>query len=75
MSITSKRPLSPGDVLLACSDGLWSGLTDDDMAQIGAPGNNNLAKNLKDLSLQALSVNAPYSDNTTGTALRWLGTD
>ena len=75
MSITSKRPLSPGDVLLACSDGLWSGLADDDMAKIGAPGNNNLAQNLKDLSLKALSVNAPYSDNTTGTALRWLGTD
>jgi serine/threonine protein phosphatase PrpC len=75
MSITGKRPLSPGDVLLACSDGLWSGLSDDDMAQIGAPGDNNLAQNLKDLSLQALSVNAPYSDNTTGTALRWHGID
>ena len=75
MSITGKRPLSSGDVLLACSDGLWSGLSDDDMAQIGAPGDNNLAQNLKDLSLQALSVNAPYSDNTTGTALRWNGTE
>ena len=75
MSITGKRPLSPGDVLLACSDGLWSGLSDDDMAQIGAPGDNNLAQNLKDLSLKALSVNAPYSDNTTGTALRWNGTE
>jgi serine/threonine protein phosphatase PrpC len=75
MSITGKRPLSPGDVLLACSDGLWSGLSDDDMAQIGAPGDNNLAQNLKELSLQALNVNAPYSDNTTGTALRWHGND
>jgi serine/threonine protein phosphatase PrpC len=75
MSITDRRPLSPGDVLLACSDGLWSGLSDDDMAQIGAPGDNNLAQNLKNLSLQALSVNAPYSDNTTGTALRWRGND
>ena len=28
---------------------------------------------IKDLSLKALSVNAPYSDNTTGTAIRWLG--
>ena len=62
-------------MLLACSDGLWSGLSDDDVAQIGAPGDNNLAQNLKDLSLKALSVNAPYSDNTTGTALRWNGTE
>jgi serine/threonine protein phosphatase PrpC len=73
MSITNKQPLRPGDVLLACSDGLWSGLGDDDMAQIAAPGDNNLAQNLKDLSIQALTANAPYSDNTTGTALRWSG--
>jgi len=73
MSITGKRPLSPGDVLLACSDGMWSGLSDDDVAQIAVPGDDNLARNLKQLSLKALSVNAPYSDNTTGTALRWAG--
>jgi hypothetical protein len=23
--------------------------------------------------MKALNVNSPYSDNTTGTALRWLG--
>lgn len=74
MSITAKHDLLPGDVLLACSDGLWSGLADEDMAQIGAPGENNLAQNLKSLSIQALTANAPYSDNTTGTALRWMGT-
>jgi serine/threonine protein phosphatase PrpC len=73
MSITARKALLPGDVLLACSDGLWSGLTDEDMAQIGQPGENNLPDNLKALSMKALSANAPYSDNTTGTALRWLG--
>jgi len=73
MSITPQKSLQYGDVLLACSDGLWSGLTDDDMAKIGAPGDSNLVENLKMLSLKALGVNAPYSDNTTGTALRWLG--
>jgi PPM family protein phosphatase len=74
MSITSQKALEHGDVLLACSDGLWSGLSDNDMAQIGLSGVNNLVDNLKDLSMKALEVNAPYSDNTTGTALRWLGT-
>jgi len=73
MSITGKMTLLQGDVLLACSDGLWSGLADADMAQIALPGDNNLADNLKQLSMLALSANAPYSDNTTGTALRWLG--
>lgn len=73
MSITGKQELQAGDVLLACSDGLWSGLSDDDMAKIGLAGDNNLADNLKELSAQALNVNAPHSDNTTGTALRWNG--
>ena len=73
MSITSKINLQPQDVLLACSDGLWSGLSDSDVAEIGSPGDDNLVHNLKQLSLKALSVNSPYSDNTTGTALRWLG--
>jgi len=73
MTITPKQPLAAGDVLLACSDGLWSGLGDDDMAEIGTPGDDNLAENLKNLSLKALNANSPYSDNTTGTALRWLG--
>lgn len=77
MSITNCIKLAPGDVLLACSDGLWSGLKDEDMAEIGAIGDDNgknrLAENLKALSIKALSINSPYSDNTTGTALRWLG--
>ncbi len=73
MSITNRKALEQGDVLLACSDGLWSGLSDDDMAAIGEPGDDNLVENLKSLSMKALNVNSPYSDNTTGTALRWLG--
>jgi serine/threonine protein phosphatase PrpC len=73
MTITTKLPLEPGDVLLTCSDGLWSGLSDEDMATIGRPGEDRLALNLKELSLRALNANSPYSDNTTGAALRWLG--
>ena len=73
MSLTARIPLRDGDVLLACSDGLWSGLSDEDMAEIAKPGDDSLVDNLKELSLKALSVNAPYSDNTTGAAVRWLG--
>jgi serine/threonine protein phosphatase PrpC len=73
MSVASGKKLESGDVLLACSDGLWSGLSDDDVAEIGTPGDDNLVENLKALSMKALNVNSPYSDNTTGTALRWLG--
>ncbi len=73
MSITAKRTLLPGDVLLACSDGLWSGVSDDEMAELAMRTSDSLAENLKALSVRALHVNAPYSDNTTGTALRWVG--
>ncbi len=73
MSITRKKMLRRGDVLLACSDGLWSGMNDDEIAAVATRDDETLAENLKTLSIQALTVNAPYSDNTTATALLWLG--
>ena len=72
MTITERKPLEPGDVLLACTDGLWTGSTDEEIAEITTRP-DEIAENLKNLSLKALSQNAPYSDNTTGTAIRWLG--
>ena len=73
MSITRKMPLEDGDVLLACSDGLWSGMNDDEIAEIATRKTTSLAENLRTLSMKALTMNSPYSDNTTGTALLWLG--
>lgn len=72
MSLTRKMPLERGDILLACTDGLWSGLRDSDIAEIASEPSEGLAENLKALSAKALVANSPYSDNTTGTALRWL---
>jgi serine/threonine protein phosphatase PrpC len=73
MSITRKKGLETGDVLLACSDGLWSGMNDDEIAEVATRTSMSLAENLKSLSVKALTMNAPYSDNTTATALLWLG--
>ena len=72
MSITRKKPLIKGDVLLACSDGLWSGISDEEMSEMATRQGMSVAENLKALSMVALSSNAPYSDNTTGTAMRWI---
>lgn len=72
MTITRKLPLRRDDVLLACTDGLWSGLSDAEIAAMAVHPEQSLADNLKALSVRALSTNAPYSDNTTGTLLRWL---
>ncbi|MDZ7645326.1 MAG: protein phosphatase 2C domain-containing protein [Woeseiaceae bacterium] len=73
MSVTGKKPLAPGDVLLACSDGLWSGLSDTEIAGLATRAEHSISDNLKALSVAALTANSPYSDNTTGAALRWLG--
>ena len=73
MSITRKMPLETGDVLLACTDGLWSGTSDAEMADMATNPDSKLAENLKALSVKALTTNAPYSDNTTGAALQWFG--
>ena len=59
-------------MLLSCSDGLWTGINDSDIASLTADG-DGLSDKLKALSMKALRVNAPNSDNTTGTALKWLG--
>ncbi len=61
MTIARMKPLAPGDVLLACSDGLWSGMTDDEMAEMATRKSDSLAENLKSLSMKALTVNSPYT--------------
>jgi serine/threonine protein phosphatase PrpC len=73
MSITRKKALAPGDVLLACTDGLWSGISDEEMAELATRTASNLTENLKALSLKALTNSSPHSDNTTVTALLWIG--
>jgi serine/threonine protein phosphatase PrpC len=73
MSITSKITLLAGDTLLICSDGLWSGLEDEDLADLTKDPKRPLEQSLLELGERAVSANGPYSDNTTAAALRWLG--
>ena len=72
MTITRQKPLDPGDVLLVCTDGLWSGLGDDQIGKL-ASGNEALAVTLRRMGEQAVRACGPYSDNTSGAALRYLG--
>ena len=74
MSVAGRKRLAPGDVLLVCTDGLWSGLDDATVATLSgetAP----LTTALRALAETAVARNAPHSDNTSAVALRWNGED
>jgi serine/threonine protein phosphatase PrpC len=73
MSLAGRRPLQPGDVLLLCSDGFWSGLTDAYISGLGRDGGRGLREMLAALGERAVQTNAPFADNTTAAAVRWLG--
>ena len=72
MSVSSRKKLQPGDTLLVCSDGFWSGL-EDPLLAAELTGENPLEESLTELAELAVKTNSPYSDNTTAAALRWQG--
>ncbi len=75
MAISRRRPLESGDVLLVCTDGLWSGLKDAELAaELAAPGSPGppLREKLQELAQRAVTRTGAASDNTSVAALRWL---
>ena len=72
MSVSGRKKLRPGDVLLACTDGLWSGLEDHDLAA-ALHTEDPLDLVLRSVAERAIARNAPYSDNTSVVAVRWHG--
>ena len=78
MSIARRRPLESGDVLMLCTDGLWSGLKDAEIAaELSAPGSAGataapLREKLLELGERAVQRTGAASDNTSAAALRWF---
>ena len=73
MSLSGRHTLQPGDLVLLCTDGLWSSLTDAQVASLGQPADRSLRESLDELGARAVQAAAPFADNTTAAALRWLG--
>jgi len=73
MTLSGRNALRPGDVVLLCSDGLWSGIADDQLAALSLAADRGLRDALESIGERALLANAPFADNTTAAAVRWLG--
>jgi serine/threonine protein phosphatase PrpC len=73
MTTSRRKPLEPGDILLLCTDGLWANLKDEDIAGFYRTGSGELRAALQQLGERAVQASAPFSDNTTAAALRFLG--
>jgi serine/threonine protein phosphatase PrpC len=71
MSISTRRRLKAGDVLLLCTDGLWANLKDQDFVRFAQTAGKPLREVLEDLGTEAGAAAAPHSDNTSAAALRW----
>lgn len=70
MSISGRIHLEDGDVLLACSDGYWSGLDESEIATLGSTA-RPLDQALIRASENAIRNNGPHSDNTSALAMVW----
>jgi serine/threonine protein phosphatase PrpC len=71
MSISTRRRLKSGDMLVLCTDGMWANLKDQDFVRFAQTTGKPLRDSLTELGAQAVQASAPYSDNTSAAALRW----
>ncbi len=72
MSVSRRQPVRPGDVLLACTDGLWGSLDEAVLAAAFAPPQTPLAEVLAALAAKAVAAAGATSDNTSAAAVRIL---
>ena len=72
MSVSRQKNLDKGDVMLVCSDGFWSPLEEEVLADLGI-ANGALTDSLKALSELAIRMASPCSDNTSAAAFSFGG--
>ena len=74
MTISRRQPLEDGDVLMVCTDGVWSNLTDAEIAGLLKPNgkaNGTSRSALQKLVERAVAASAPHSDNASAASIVW----
>ena len=71
VELSRRASLQPGDVLLLCSDGLWSVLPDHVLAQ--SLHANTVVRAVPELLTMATGIAGKNSDNVTALAMMWEG--
>lgn len=69
VTLGPKLYLAPGDILLLCSDGLWSAVSESRLISILE--NSDLPRAIDELAGSAEQASYPQSDNVSGVVLRW----
>ena len=72
VELSRRASLHPGDVILLCSDGLWSVLPDHVLAQ--SLHANTVVRAVPELLATATGIAGKTSDNVTALAMMWEGT-
>ncbi len=72
MDVSRRQPIQNGDVLLVCTDGLWAGVSDEQIAAAFAQPETALNESLAALCAQAVTASGASCDNTSAAALRYL---
>jgi protein phosphatase len=73
IELSRQANLEAGDVLLLCSDGLWSMVPDAEIVQKLLT--RTVVQAVQDLIAQAVAIGGPRADNTTALAISWQGAD
>jgi len=71
VELSRQAGLEPGDMLLLCSDGLWSVLPDAEIAH--RLHTDGVVRAVPDLVAMATAIAGSQGDNTTALAIQWQG--
>jgi protein phosphatase len=71
VELSRPASLEPGDVLLLCSDGLWSMLPDSEI--VHRLSTQTVVQAVPDMIAMATAIGGERADNTTALAIMWQG--